>query len=283
MDNPFNTSRKKAVLLTVGILISLAVSLKFLLDTAELRYERDVNRMVFNDNLGVLQDIRAQLGLDSARLEEMLAATAPDTLAPYLVVSIAERHLWYKVGDSVLFEAPVATASGKTLVNTASGKTYRFDTPRGRLPVTEKEESPAWVPPDWHYIEQARNRGLGFRQLTRGERITSSDGNIYYARGNNIVKELSDGSVSPVNAAVEGRELVVDGNIIIPPFGTEQRRYKGVLGTRRLKMPDGYAIHGTNNPSSIGQAVSHGCIRMLNEDIESLYPMVPVGTMVYIY
>lgn len=283
MSKFFKHGSAIAWLLILGIMGCLALSVKLLKDTAELRYERDVNRMVFNDNLGVLEGVRAQLGLDKANMEKMLAAPTADSNAPYIVVSLTERHLWYKQGDSVLFEAPVATASGKTLVNTASGKTYRFDTPRGRLPVTEKEESPAWVPPDWHYLEQARKRKLGVVHMRRGDRLTGSDGSLYYAQGNEIVKQTPDGEVAPVNSAVEGRELVVNGQIVIPPFGTNQRRYMDVLGTRRLKMPDGYAIHGTNNPSSIGQAVSHGCIRMRNEDIERLYPMVPVGTMVYIY
>jgi lipoprotein-anchoring transpeptidase ErfK/SrfK len=56
-----------------------------------------------------------------------------------------------------------------------------------------------------------------------------------------------------------------------------------VLGTHRLYLGDGYALHGTNNPASIGQSVSHGCIRLRNEDIQTLYEMVPVGTPVFIY
>jgi len=43
-----------------------------------------------------------------------------------------------------------------------------------------------------------------------------------------------------------------------------------------------YRIHGTNQPSSIGQAVSNGCIRMLNAHVEELYNRVPVGTFVVI-
>lgn len=43
-----------------------------------------------------------------------------------------------------------------------------------------------------------------------------------------------------------------------------------------------YAIHGTNNEKSIGKNVSHGCIRMHNADVESLYDMVPIGTTVII-
>lgn len=43
-----------------------------------------------------------------------------------------------------------------------------------------------------------------------------------------------------------------------------------------------YAIHGTNKPWGIGRRVSHGCIRMYPEDISAFYPMVPVGTKVYV-
>jgi lipoprotein-anchoring transpeptidase ErfK/SrfK len=55
------------------------------------------------------------------------------------------------------------------------------------------------------------------------------------------------------------------------------------LGLSHLDGTDTkYGIHGTNEPSSIGFYVSKGCIRMRNEDIEALYPMVEQGTRVYI-
>lgn len=41
-----------------------------------------------------------------------------------------------------------------------------------------------------------------------------------------------------------------------------------------------YGIHGTNDPSSIGKRVSHGCIRMYNEDVTQLAGLVPIGTEV---
>ncbi|RFU60864.1 L,D-transpeptidase [Peribacillus glennii] len=44
-----------------------------------------------------------------------------------------------------------------------------------------------------------------------------------------------------------------------------------------------YGIHGTNNPSSIGKNVSHGCIRMHNHHVVELSSMVPIGTNVYIH
>lgn len=49
----------------------------------------------------------------------------------------------------------------------------------------------------------------------------------------------------------------------------------------RLGIP-GYLIHSTNKPIGVGMRVSHGCIRMLPEDIERLFPQLPVGTTVNI-
>ncbi len=59
----------------------------------------------------------------------------------------------------------------------------------------------------------------------------------------------------------------------------------GPFGPRwmRLSIPfGGYGIHGTDNPSSIGTAASHGCIRMVNEQAIELYDIVPLGTQVKI-
>ncbi|MPL93164.1 hypothetical protein SDC9_39290 [bioreactor metagenome] len=43
-----------------------------------------------------------------------------------------------------------------------------------------------------------------------------------------------------------------------------------------------YGIHGTLQEYSIGRAASHGCIRMLNEDVKELYKIIPIGTPVII-
>jgi L,D-transpeptidase ErfK/SrfK len=49
----------------------------------------------------------------------------------------------------------------------------------------------------------------------------------------------------------------------------------------RLGVP-GYLIHGTNKPYGVGMRVTHGCIRLLPEDIEELFHRVPTGTVVQI-
>jgi lipoprotein-anchoring transpeptidase ErfK/SrfK len=59
------------------------------------------------------------------------------------------------------------------------------------------------------------------------------------------------------------------------------------LGARAMYLYQGdrdtlYRLHGTNEPWSIGQAVSSGCVRMLNQDVIDLYRRVPVGTPVFV-
>lgn len=82
------------------------------------------------------------------------------------------------------------------------------------------------------------------------------------------------------------------GNPSTPtPIGEYQIIYKGKnwgasFGPRwlGLNVPWGnYGIHGTNKPNSIGQHLSHGCIRMRNSDIIELFEIIPLGTKITIY
>jgi lipoprotein-anchoring transpeptidase ErfK/SrfK len=59
------------------------------------------------------------------------------------------------------------------------------------------------------------------------------------------------------------------------------------LGARALYLYQGnrdilFRIHGTNEPWSIGEQMSSGCVRMLNEDVADLYERVPVGARVVV-
>ncbi|KQP31586.1 hypothetical protein ASF49_09025 [Methylobacterium sp. Leaf104] len=59
------------------------------------------------------------------------------------------------------------------------------------------------------------------------------------------------------------------------------------IGARALYLAEGkkdtlFRIHGTNEPEKIGQAVSSGCIRMLNADVVDLYDRVPIGAKVVV-
>lgn len=284
MKVPFYKAKAARFWTTLAALVGLtAISAKLALNTLHARFERDIARAVFNDNSELVEEtiLRASAGADSLR-DSLAVNPATMVDSTYIVVSISDRRLWYKMGDSVLFTAPVATGSGRQLVMSGGKKILRFETPRGRLVVQRKDSMPDWVPPDWHYQEQAAKRKLGMVQLVRGKPLVLKDGSEITVRGNNVVRVDASGGVLPLSAS-DGREIVADGRIVIPPFGTNQRKYAGVLGTRRLYLGDGYALHGTNVPSSVGHAVSHGCVRLRNSDIEALYDMVPVGTPVYIY
>jgi L,D-transpeptidase ErfK/SrfK len=55
------------------------------------------------------------------------------------------------------------------------------------------------------------------------------------------------------------------------------------LGDYKMRLGFGngtYEIHGTNNPTAVGLAITHGCIRMYPEDVAALFPLLPVGTPV---
>lgn len=267
----------------LGILLALtAASAALLVHTLSVRLRRDVARLVLEDRLEVLDSARWRVAASERMRRAAEGAPEPPHDRPYLVVSLEERHLWYKQQGAVLFSTEVATGSGKTMVAEGGGADWKFETPRGRLVVQSKEVAPVWVPPDWHYVEQSRKRGLGLARLEHGQSLAAADGSVITVEGNDVVRVLPDGRRSVLQAA-EGREIVVDGKLLVPPVGTSQRRYEGVLGSHRLNLGDGYAIHGTNQPRTVGRAVSHGCVRLRNEDIAKLYAMVPVGTPVYIY
>ena len=203
---------------------------------------------------------------------------ALDARGARIVVSREEKWLWLMRDDSVLLAAPVAV--GRDTVFHYAGVAYDFSTPSGRLAVRGKEESPDWVPPDWHYFEKAVEDDLLPVQLGREDTVELSDGTRIEVRG---------GEVGRVNrfgywrAFTPGSEIVFDDKIFIPPIGSPQRRIPKVLGTHRLILGDGYLIHGTPEEHTIGEEASHGCVRMFNRDVGRLYGLVETGTPVFIY
>ncbi len=270
--------------LAAAVLLAVAGTARLFADTMRERFRRDVMRMGFNGNLEVLHDVERGVGAERDTLARRLAAdTVVPGTKPYVVVSINDNRLWYRRGDQTLYTTRVATGSGKELVQEDSGQDHwKFETPRGRLVVESKETDPIWAPPDWHYVEIAQKEKLGIIRLARNQSIMLPGGSKILVDGSNVVTRYLDGREEPFEVK-EGHEIVANGNLIVPPFGTNQRKYVGTLGVNRLYLGDGYGLHGTDEPWSIGHSASHGCVRLRNEDIETLYRMVPIGTTVYIY
>lgn len=282
--NPFRSIPRGVYVLGGVAIVATAATGVFVHSTLQVRYTRDVSRSVLDHNRDLLQQVRRGAGVtaDSLRKAMAEATPGPDAGKPYIVVSIADRRLWYKLGDTVFYTTRVAVGSGKTLVKKNGKDEYKFDTPRGRLTVQSKDVGPMWVPPDWHFLEIADKKKLTVMMLKRGQQVKTRDGGAILVDGNDVVKKFADGHEVPYESG-EGREIIDGKTLIVPPYGTNQRAYRGTLGGHRLNLGDGYALHGTDEPRSVGSAASHGCVRLRNEDIDYLYGIVPVGTPVYIY
>ncbi len=195
-----------------------------------------------------------------------------------ILVSLHDRWLWLIDGRDTLFAAPVAVGMDESF--TFRGKTYRFETPRGRHTILTKMASPKWVPPDWHYFEIAAERDLEPVQLRPGQKVPLADGTSIEVRRAGVGRVNRFGGWWPFTP---GTEIIFDGKIFIPPFGTPQREIPEVLGTHKIDLGDGYLIHGTNENQSIGRPVTHGCIRLRNRDVARLFEKVDTGTPVFVF
>jgi len=195
-----------------------------------------------------------------------------------ILVSTDARALWLMRDTVVLMRAPVAVGMSEGF--TWDGKKYDFKTPLSVRKVLSKDTVPIWTPPDWHYFEIALEQKLQVVNLKRGQRVTLTDGTRLEIRGSDVGRINKFGNFWPFTP---GTEIIFDGKIFVPPLDTRQRKVPDVLGTHKLAMGDAYLIHGTNSELSIGDAVSHGCVRMFNEDVAQLHRLVPVGTPIYIF
>lgn len=164
-----------------------------------------------------------QLRRDNERLTKKIAGQHPRD--PYLVIDTAMNRVSMRQGTVVLRDMLASCGSGNVLEDTASGRRWVFDTPRGQHRIKNKVKKPLWIKPDWAFLEA--------------------------------------GQPIPDNPA--------------------QRAEPGAMGDYALGIGDGYFIHGTLYKRMLGRNVSHGCVRLGDEDLAHLYRTVPIGTRVFIF
>jgi len=116
-----------------------------------------------------------------------------------------------------------------------------------------------------------------FFVLGRGQAIrypvgVGRAGMAWHGRAYVDLKRLRPAWQAPPEISERGYGPVIPGGSPRNPMGA------AVLGLDR----GNYAIHGTNNPGSVGGFVSHGCIRMTNADILDLYARARIGTEVIV-
>jgi L,D-transpeptidase YbiS len=86
------------------------------------------------------------------QLRARLARLEPRGL--YLVIDQTLNRLYLRKDDDVVLEAVCSAGSGMVLKESETGRTWVFDTPRGRFQVLSKIENPVWRKPDWAFVEE---------------------------------------------------------------------------------------------------------------------------------
>jgi L,D-transpeptidase YbiS len=141
-------------------------------------------------------------------------------------VDTARNRLYVKRRDSVLLDAVVSTGSGTVLDHPDQPeRRWVFDTPRGAFAVQSKLVNPAWVKPDWAFLE-------------------------------------------------EGRAI---------PARVAERVETGILGEYAFGFGNGYFIHGTLYTRMLGRNVTHGCIRLNDDDLRAVNQLADIGTPLIIF
>ncbi len=111
--------------------------------------------------------------------------------------------------------------------------------------------------------------------------------NILFLKNGDEILKVYKVSTGEHNSTPTGKFKIVskltdpvwfNRGVVVPPESPQN-----VLGTRWMGFDlPGYGIHGTIEPMTIGQQVTAGCVRMLNQDVEEIYSLLPMGTEVVI-
>ena len=188
-----------------------------------------------------------QVEVDSLKWElasRQTRAESEEAIGYYLVVDIAAREFRLRKGDMIIREGPCAVGKGYT---NSGNNSWNFQTPTGERRITVKKKNPAWNRPSWYWQE-------------KGERVP--DEFITF---------------SPNMPAAEREEAY---RIMSRRERNLVRSVPGELGKYSLGLGDGYYIH---YGKQLGQAASHGCVRVGADDLEAIYKVLEVGDPVYIY
>jgi lipoprotein-anchoring transpeptidase ErfK/SrfK len=203
----------------------------------------------------------------------------------------------------------VSAASAKTYYDPSSHRWVTYDDQKARM---DAMATPANAPRQMQRIHYPKPDARFDRQVVRYQ-TDEKPGTIVIDTSNKFLYYVMDGGQALRMGVGVGREGFGWSGVVhvgakkedpkwFPPPEMIQRQPElkkyaangmpggdgNPLGVRALYLFDDqgrdtlYRIHGTIEPWSIGQNVSSGCIRMLNENVLKLYDMVPVGTKVVV-
>ncbi|MBI3647679.1 MAG: L,D-transpeptidase/peptidoglycan binding protein [Actinobacteria bacterium] len=187
--------------------------------------------------------------------------------------------------------AALTVVDGKVVRRHAKlGRTLDSATSRQRILSALHDGATSIALPTWTVKPKVTDRTLGLTLIVRRDVHL-----LYVYDGLRVVKKYPVATAAAGYETPPGHWKVVDKQenptwynpepntwgaglpLSIPPGPGDP------LGTRALYLSTpGILIHGTYDVTSVGTNASHGCIRMLMPDIEELYPLVKIGTPVYI-
>jgi lipoprotein-anchoring transpeptidase ErfK/SrfK len=129
-----------------------------------------------------------------------------------------------------------------------------------------------WVPKAAVELQRVRRRIVVHRSARELEVRRISDGKVLLKAPIAIGKP---GAETPLGRNYYVQARFVPKNPFFGSYALETSAY-----SRLSEWPGGgvVGIHGTDRPGLIGQAVSHGCIRMFNRDVDRLHRLAPLGT-----
>ena len=145
-------------------------------------------------------------------------------------------------------------------------------------------------------ISKANNLKSSNVNLGKKLKISKAKFSIVVDKSQNILTLKSDQDIFKTYRVSTGKNsctpvgtFKITNKIVDPPWYPSSggmipaKDPKNELGSRWLGLSkQGYGIHGTIEPESIGKSITEGCVRMKNSDVEELSSIVPVGTEVII-
>ncbi len=207
-----------------------------------------------------------------AQAQSLEHRVKPDSI----VVDLAKRTILATQGkDTLLFDS-VAVSMDKEFCY--QNRCWQFKTPRRIYRVQGKRTDPIWTAPEWQYAHFAADNNIRFEQLTRPVPIDS--GRTLLMRNDTAMVRAADGSygVPPIEEyLVFPKKSTGALTVFIPPLRSVNAKQHGALGKYAVDLGNGYMLHGTPQPSTIGTAVTHGCVRLRDDAIKWVYDHVKPG------
>jgi lipoprotein-anchoring transpeptidase ErfK/SrfK len=179
---------------------------------------------------------------------------------------------------------------------------------------TELKNDPAYKKQIVQLVRDAQRLSRKFIAYTPGQSylvINTTDNRFFLYRNKKLFREgfCSTGSYTKLTNAEGSRHWIfktpkghfwiqqkitsplwirpdwsfVEEGLPIPPANDESRFEYGVLGDYAMSLGDGYLIHGTIYKRFLGMPVTHGCVRLNDDDLEAIYSTLNIGSKVYIF